>query len=273
MFMELFPELSKAISPDYLAMAGFYEASNDPDIAERVFRELPSSSLRSERSVVKFFVEAYDLIDEFGVRSLTGLYVEVLRGFFERYNLRFRIQVPFEITVEPGALFHSMLDEVTKRIISDSHLCDLDSHLRRAFSLLARDGNLTEVNRCISQTFNYLEGIAGTMPGLAPDSLTSLLGKMKGTWPHAGVRTAIASLYGFGSEYPDLRHGGNEKTRIRELQLRDAVVIPMALLAFSGYFVAVDYEELLCVRANDDPDEISNLPEPIAAHILGSAEV
>ena len=33
MFMELFPELSKAISPDYLAMAGFYEASNDPDIA------------------------------------------------------------------------------------------------------------------------------------------------------------------------------------------------------------------------------------------------
>lgn len=202
MFMELYPEFSKAIDPASPEMDLLYEASNNPAVAERVFQELSSSSLRSERSVIRFFVEAHSIIDVFGLHSLTEHYVQLLQAFLERYNLRFRVHTPFDLSIEPGALFCSMFDEVTKKALCDPHLQSLDAHLRRAFSLLARDGNLAEVNTCVRQTVNYLEGLAAAMPGLTPEALTTLLPRMAGTWPHSGVQKALSCLYGFGSQYP-----------------------------------------------------------------------
>jgi hypothetical protein len=267
LFMELYPELIRASLGGELDMDRFYSAANDPVLAEQQFMETQSSAFGSERLLVHFFSEAHSIIVEFGMPDLTRLYESLLAAFFERYNLRFRVGYPFEIVVDPGALFCSMIDAVASRTSPDPHLQLLDSHLKRAFDLLAREGKLPEVHKCIAQASIYVEGIAGSMPGLKPGSLGDLVKKMPDIWPHAGVREAISSLYGFCSNYPNIRHAGNPESRLRELELRDAIIIPMVLMAFSGYFVEVDFSELLCVRASDVPIQIPVPPSAVAADL------
>lgn len=267
LFMELYPELCRAFAGSEQNMDRFYSAASDPALAEQQFRETRSNSFQSERALIRFFAEARSVVDDFGIAGLTILYEDLLAAFFERYNLRFRVERPFEITVAPGALFCSLVDAVTKQIAPDQHLDGLNGSLRRQFDLLAREGRTHEVNRCIAQASTFIEGVAGSMPGLKPGTLTDLIKEMDATWPHVLVRDALSRLYNFCSDYPNIRHAGNPASQLRELELRDAVIIPMVFMAFSGYFVDVDFSELLCVRALDVPIQLPVPPNALVADL------
>ena len=62
------------------------------------------------------------------------------------------------------------------------------------------------------------------------------------------MRDALKKLYGFCSDYPGIRHPGNPAAKLRELEYRDAILISLLLLSFSGYLSSeVKMEETLAL--------------------------
>jgi len=265
LFMELYPELAKAFratapealdadgpdspSPSTDETSDFFDVANDPELAARRFSEVGPEAFASDRALVRFFREAYLIIEDFGSAALNDEYVRLLAAFFSRYNLRLRVVVPFEIVPEVAAMFQVLVEEVGKQAHTNPHLNTLGNHLESAFAALSRDGATPDVHQCILQACNYVEGIAGAAPGMQPGPLGTLIKRLD-VWPHATIREALSSLYGFCSDYPGIRHAGNPAGQLRELSVKDALVIPMLLVAFSGYLVDVDYPEILCLRSD-----------------------
>ena len=271
LFMELYPELALAFKPVSEASSStsapdlrsellehsrdYFDVSSNPELAKQRFSEIEADIFQSDRSLIQFFREAYLIIEDFGSVALTAEYSRLLGSFFTRYNLRFRVTRPFEIVPEMSALFQVLIEEVRLQAHINPHLDTLGAHLQSAFSALARDGTTPEVHQCILRACNYVEGLAGAAPGMQPGSTLGALAKRLDVWPHATIREALSSLYGFCSDYPGIRHSGNPAGQLRELDLKDALVIPMLLVAYSGYLVDVDFSEILCLRVIDPPDQ------------------
>jgi hypothetical protein len=68
----------------------------------------------------------------------------------------------------------------------------------------------------------------------ASGTLGDLCKKLK-DWPHATIRESLSRLYGFCSNYPNIRQAGNPVGVLRPLAARDATALSVLLLAFSGY--------------------------------------
>jgi hypothetical protein len=48
---------------------------------------------------------------------------------------------------------------------------------------------------------------------------------------------AVKKIYGFCSDYPGIRHSGNPGGQLRELEVKDSIIVPLMLLTASGYFL------------------------------------
>jgi len=269
LFMELYPELLNAFKPTQTAAVssddphakslieeqtgGVFDVANDPQLAIKRFSQVEPNAFASEQSLIRFLREAYPIIDDFGSAALTDEYARLLGAFFVRYNLRFRVICPFEIVPEVAALFQVLVEEIGARAGTNPHLSKLGNHLQSAYAALSRDGAVEEVGLCIHRACNYVEGIAGAVDGMRPGTPLGALAKNLDVWPHATVGEALSKLYGFCSDYPGIRHSGNPEGQLRELNLNDALVIPMLLVAFSGYLVDIDMAEILCPRNGSIP--------------------
>jgi hypothetical protein len=102
-----------------------------------------------------------------------------------------------------------------------------------AFDEYARNASPANLNTCLRTASNYSEGLAGVTCGTA-GPLGDLC-KQLADWPHPAVRESLKNLYGFCSNYPNLRHGGNPASKLRELDTKDCVAVCLLFLAFSGY--------------------------------------
>ena len=57
-------------------------------------------------------------------------------------------------------------------------------------------------------------------------------------WPHGTIKNSLRSLYGFASDYPGIRHGGNPNNVIRAIEMRDMLAMSMLLVGFTPYLTA-----------------------------------
>lgn len=53
--------------------------------------------------------------------------------------------------------------------------------------------------------------------------------------PHLALQEALSKIYGFASNYPGIRHGGRPKSVIRDIEMRDMVVVSILLAGFAPY--------------------------------------
>ena len=139
-----------------------------------------------------------------------------------------------------------LVDQIEKRSEADQHLLGLRRQLERAAHILSRDGKEEDIHKFIGSACNLAEGLARTFPGAKMQTLGDLAKELK-VWPHATLKEALLKLYGFCSDYPSIRHSGNPNGQLRELTSRDGLVVSALLLAFSGYFVDLDLNEIMCL--------------------------
>jgi hypothetical protein len=188
LFMELYPELTKALQArhdelvvvsqeDHIVAnpldAEFFDTSTDPELARRNFQELGPRLFISERRLSYFFGEAYVIIDDFG-NGLSARYSELVRAFFIRYNLRYTLVDPFQITPSVSGMLASLMDQLTYRADANEHLHELKKHFERAVQVLSQDGKLEDVHRCIGNACNLTEGFARGFPGATSQTLGDL---------------------------------------------------------------------------------------------------
>jgi hypothetical protein len=233
---DLFIELYRTAS-DFLLNPPEYKqfelSMNDPVQAGQAFEDIRAQDLGSEVTVIAFMEAAFDTIDDFGIARYANLYKRLVKSFSRKYNLRYRVDDRFKLRlVLPGA-FASFYEELSRLHRTDGHLGGLMNDFEQAFGSYARSKQSHDLRTCILKATIYAEGIAGKTDGTT-DTLGAICNRLA-CWPHITVRESLKKLYGFCSDYPGIRHPGNPEAKLRELEYRDAILISLLLVSFSGY--------------------------------------
>jgi hypothetical protein len=206
---------------------------NDPAQARQAFQQIHAQDLGSELTVISFMESAFDTVGEFEIERYQKLYKYLVRSFITKYNLRYRVDNPFRLRLVLPGVFASFYAEMARLHATDAHLGGLMSDFEQAFGSYVRSKQAHDLKTCISKASMYAEGLAAKTHGQS-GTLGALCDGLN-CWPHATVRDSLKKLYGFCSDYPGIRHAGTPASKLRELECRDAIVLSMLLVSFSGY--------------------------------------
>jgi len=237
---DLFSDLF-AVADDYFGVSTpepvFEECRNDPAAARTRFLAIKGTDFASESDIVFFLEAARDVIADYEVPGFEDCYKRILRGFLHKYNLRYRLDESpgGEIVLRfllPGS-FTNLYAELQRLNAGNPHLASLLSDFEHSFNQFSRTQADVDLRNCVTTASKYAEGLAGLTCG-ATGSLGDLCKQVK-DWPHAAIRESLGRLYGFCSDYPNIRHAGNPKGVLRPLAVRDATALSILLLSFSGY--------------------------------------
>jgi len=243
LFIDLYRSVSDSLQnpPEYKQ---FELTMNDPTQARLAFQRIRALDFGSELSIVGFLESAFNTIREFEIPRYERLYRYLVRGFIIKYNLRYKVDDPFRLRLVLPGVFASFYENLTRTNRTDPHLNNLMNNFERTFGSYARTKQAHELNACVSNAFIYAEGLAAKTSG-KNETLGDLCNFLQ-CWPHATVRESLKRLYGFRSDYPGLGHAGNPQGKLRDLEPRDAIVVCLLLLSFSGYLTdEVKIEEAL----------------------------
>jgi hypothetical protein len=213
------------------------QARNDPTVAKRVFLDLEASDFVSESAMVQFLEAVSAVIDDYDVSGYVDLYKALVRTLLQKFNLRYRLDEPFVLCFLLPGSFANLYDQLHTLNTSLPHLASLLMDFEHAFNLYLRSQLESDLRTCIANASKYAEGLAGHTCG-THGSLGELAKKLD-DWPHITIRDSLTKLYGFSSNYPNIRHAGNPSSAIRSLAARDATTLSVLFLTFSGYLSPV----------------------------------
>jgi hypothetical protein len=224
-----------AIDPpqDHVGNKRFEVIVNDPTQARVAFEKLRDEDFANEMSIIEFLESAFVTIQNFEIPRFAKLYRYLVRRFFKKYNLSYKIDDPFRVRLVLPGIFASFYEDLTRINSTDPHLKSLVNNFEQTFGSYARTKQSHELNACIFTAFMYAEGLAGKSSGKS-----GALGKLCDClqcWPHTTVRESLKVLYGFRNDYAGLSHGSSRKQKLRDLEPRDAIVVCLLLLSFAGY--------------------------------------
>ena len=232
LFGDLFAEAS-----DYLALAlskGDLElARNDPVQGRALFLALKGSDFATESDAVLFLEAAHTVIEDYEVPGFAAEYRRLVRHALQKLNLRYAVEDPFALRFMLAGSFANLYGELQALNARNAHLQGLLADFEHSFNQYCRTSSETELRNCMRCAGNYAEGLAGVTCETS-GTLGDLCNKLK-DWPHATLRESLSKLYGFLSDYPNLRHSGNPKSALRPLATRDVTAVSVLLIAFSGY--------------------------------------
>lgn len=233
LWVELYRAAYQSLSESSIHHIAFLEAINDPDDSLEAFRGLESADFRSEMSLMTFLEEVFDVLSEFD-ELLATRYSSLLRRFIGKYNLRCSLIGGCRLVPTLPGIFSSLIDELSKITINDGHLLPLKNDLDCAILDFRNEPSESRIRACVHRLINLLEALSSKHPTVKKGTLGDICKELK-TWPHSTIREALAKLYGFASNYPGIRHGGNDASKKRDLEVRDFIALTLILTAFIPY--------------------------------------
>lgn len=232
LFSDLFAAAAEFLSPS-LTDRELEDARSNPEKARERFLVLRGTDFASESAIVHFLEEAREIIVDYEIPGFEDSYKRLLRDVLRKFNLRYRLDEPFTVRFLLPGSFSNLYGELQRLNTSNSHLASLLADFEHAFDQYSRSQTESDLRTCIANASKYAEGLAGLTCGVS-GTLGDLCKKLK-DWPHATIRESLSRLYGFCSNYPNIRHAGNPKGVLRPLAPRDATALSVLLLTFSGY--------------------------------------
>lgn len=258
LFSELYPELSKALRPIAVMILSeenhllsnpddemLVRAASDPIFARQRFQQILPTDFLDERRLRHFFNEAAFIIEDFDDDSFHAAYTDLVSAYLTRFNLRYAVARPFSLVPTLPGIASALLSEVERASESSQHLNTLKGQMLRTVEILSKESRSEDLCRFIATACNLSEGLAGAHADARSRTLGEMI-RQTDLWPHVTVREAFSKLYGFCSDYPGIRHAGNPDSRLREISSKDGLLVSVILLAFSGYFLDFDVEDILC---------------------------
>ena len=207
---------------------------NDPNRAHQVFEAIRAEDIGSEAGVIGFLEAAFETLRDFEIPRYELLYKRLLLAFIRKYNLRYRIARPFRLhMLLPGA-FVGLYAELGRLNDGNPHLAALMNDFEHSFGTYFRSQEGTDLKTCILKATVYAEGAAAIAAHSDGGTLGDLCEQVT-CWPHKTLKECLKKLYGFCSDYPGIRHAGNPNGQLRDLEPRDAILVCLLLLSFSGY--------------------------------------
>jgi hypothetical protein len=208
---------------------------NDRQTAKAFFRQLTCDSFKGEQAIIAFLEEIYKDLDLLA-DGCALFYKRKVSDFLETYNLPYRISDNFEIRLMLVGPLAALYRELRLLNEKNPHLAGLMDDFEHLFHRYCQDRHDTDLRLCIESFVKYQEALVRDT--LARPASTASFSRLVGqldSWPHLAVKSAVCNLYGFCSNYPGMRHGGNPTGQLRILRELDAVALGAFFLGFCGY--------------------------------------
>ncbi|THD07334.1 hypothetical protein [Metallibacterium scheffleri] len=232
-FCDLYRELAKALKapPSVGNLADLIE---NPVQSRMAFEAITANDFAGERVLVDFFESAYDALEEFRGDELSNRYFNLLTAFIEKFSLRYDLRRPCTLCPTLPGMFASLVRDLRGMTCLDAHLDTLMKEFEEAMRNLRHDCSDGQIKTCIQKQVNLLEAIGRTTPGVTEAELSGICNQVT-TWPHGAIKASLKNLYGFASDYPGIRHGGNPAGALRAVDMRDMVAMSILLAGFTPY--------------------------------------
>jgi hypothetical protein len=247
LFSELYRELVNALiisqnqtdDEKILAEKKLLEIVSDPIQAKIAFKKIRFKDLRGERFVVEFFEKVSEILEESGGDSLANSYFNLLSKLIDKYNLRYDLRRPCCLHPTLPGVFASLMRDLKTVTSRDNHLDKLMKDFESAVRDLRIECSDTRIKACIGKQFILIEAIGSQHLNVDGKSLGDICDRVK-NWPHITLRESLKKMYGFASDYPGIRHGGNSNSVLRDINMRDMVAVSILLIGFAPYLTELD---------------------------------
>lgn len=235
-FCELYRELvnSFAVAPGALALA---DVIDDPQQSRQALVDSGMAQFASEKSLVRFFESAFDILEDLGGDKLANGYFSLLSAFIEKYNLGYSLRRPCVLSPTLPGMFADLSSALKRLTSADAHLAALYRAHEEAIRDLRFGATEERIKTCISKQVNLMEAIAATTDEVTKHTLGDMCDQLQ-SWPHATIKESLKKLYGFASNYPGIRHAGNPAGQLRAIDLSDLTAISILLLGYSPYLTS-----------------------------------
>jgi hypothetical protein len=239
-------------------LEAYTDASSQEDLAWNYFQEFIVDPATTEAQIVNFLEDAFEVLQESGGDELSNDYYRKIERFLEKYSLRYDLRRPFSLHPTLPGLFARLIRDLKEVTSQDAALSALMHDFEEAVRDLKSDRTPRKIKQCLAAQFNLLEALLSQAPGVVAYNdaaeihnqtasrrqqrkLANTFGAMcdkAGVWPHDDVLKSAKALYGFGSDYPGIRHGGTSRNAKREIDMRDLIAMSITLAGFTPYFSA-----------------------------------
>jgi hypothetical protein len=198
------------------------------------FKQNLESKVQEETSAVWIFEKAHNVIVDYGDDDYTNKYFLLAERFLQKYSLRYDLRRPFTLHPTLSGLFSRLFTELKTIASRDVHLNSLFLEFEDALRDLKLGTTPSRMKTCMQKQFNLIEALSIMNPGVTKNTLGAVCGELN-TWPHENIREAAKKMYGFGSDYPGIRHGGKPASALRDIEMRDLVAVSILLAGFAPY--------------------------------------
>lgn len=233
LFCELYRELVGALTdpPDVTSLADIVD---NPKQARKTFQKTKADSLKGELALVAFLERAHNVVTDLGGDPLANRYFQLLESFLTKYSLRYDLRRPLSLNPTLPGVFSRLIRELKEASDRDAALRTLMLEFEDAVRDLHANTTSGKIKTCIQKQVNLLEAMGSRCPGVTGNTLGRICEQVN-TWPHAKLMEAMKNMYGFASDYPGIRHGGNLAHQLREIEMRDLVAVSVVLAGFAPY--------------------------------------
>ena len=235
---DLYCELYRAAADSFrvrITIEQLADVIDDPVHSREAFLRIPSDQFKSEWQLVQFFERAYDALDELAGAALTEPFFHLLKGFIAKFGIRYDLRRPFILCPNVAGIFTGLLNTLQEITMADAHLKTLMNGFEESVCDLRYGISEERIKTCIAKQMMLIEGFGAKVPGVTGATLGKMCSEMK-SWPHPTVKEALSKLYGFASDYPGIRHGGNSQGVLRPVEMRDMIAMSILLAGFTPYF-------------------------------------
>jgi hypothetical protein len=226
--------------------------ANDPLLARTFIQELASQRLAGDPALVVFFQNTSDVFAEYS-EELCSEYSQRVNDFIACHNLRYKLQLsPFRLQPHLPGVFAALFSEILRASENDIHLLELVKDFEHSLNALSRSQREVDMKTCIGKACNLVEGLGISHPEREKASTLGALCNKISCWPHEKLQEAVINIYHFCCDYPGIRHGGDPSSKLRPLDLRDSIIVPILLFAASSYFLTEqNLTDIIGINAED----------------------
>jgi len=242
-------------------LEAYSDAANRPDLAWQYLVSFFEHDETTETLIVKAIEDAFDAIEDYGGGELANSYFVIVREFLEKFSLRYDLRRPANgrgMTLHPTlpGMFARLIRDLKQITAQEAALNALMQDFEDSLRDLKAEQTPRKIKQCLAAQFKLLEALLSQSPGVVAHNQSvdqhnatasrsrqrrhvNTFGAMcdkAGVWPHQDVLKSAKSLYGFGSDYPGIRHGGTPANAKREIEMRDMVSMTIVLAGFTPYF-------------------------------------
>lgn len=236
MFCELYRELAAAFAerPSIEKLAEIIDSQQE---SREAFEHAGTTQFESEKALVRFLENAHDVLQDLQGDQLANCYFGLLSDFIEKYSLGYSLRRPCALSPTLPGMFAD-IDRALRRLSStNEHLAALHHAHDEAIKDLRFGATEERIKTCISKQVNLMEALAATADEVTKTTLGDMCDQLN-SWPHATIKESLKKIYGFASNYPGIRHGGNPAGRIRSIEANDLAAISVVLLAYAPYLAS-----------------------------------